>query len=757
MRHVIISSEFPPAPSAGGIGTYVLHLSRLLAESGHTVHVIALRWQGAPRAIEKRCGGRLIVHRVPLDEPIPVPHDLRDPEMIAREIRALQASNFPAQTFAWQAGRLTERLVEQDAIDLIEAQEWEAPLYYFQLRRALGLGPKRQPPCIVHLHSPAEFIFRYNEWSIGWPGYLTLKRHEDYSIGGADALLCPGAHLADQAEAHYGLPARSIEVIPLPLGDFPVIERGDDVWKHGSVCYVGRLEPRKGVIEWVDAAVAVARDDPSAQFEFVGADLPYDETRRVQAVVERRIPDALRRRFHFRGAQPRSSLPRYLAQARIAVVPSRWENFPNTCIEAMCSGLPVIASRHGGMAAMIEDGQTGWLAASQTPSGLADVLRTALATPPPVLAAMGAQAARAIRRLCDNTRILERHVEFRRRVIEQGAGRSRYLPVTLPWAGRRLDDATGRRTASASDNSGVAVVVTCLDNGPWLDDCLRSIQEQIRAALAVVVVADPSREPERAAVARARALGWMVYEHSGVSPAVAKNAGIAAVLAEGWRPLGFAFVDAADRLALDFVEGCESVLRRCPDVGLVSSWTEQAGTMVVHPCPAFPYQLVRDEIAPTTLVRTEALTEAGLHRAEMYPPYEGWDLANAVMSVGWAAVTFPALLSTRIAPPPPPARQLAGHDRMRRLLLERLPEFVRQDPAGLLLLTETWGRDSVPGPPTLGRPEPPDADEMLRRSVRDLLILARWAVRHPYAALHWGGSRLRRAIGARWSRRWRWR
>jgi hypothetical protein len=230
---------------------------------------------------------------------------------------------------------------------------------------------------------------------------------------------------------------------------------------------------------------------------------------------------------------------------------------------------------------------------------------------------------------------------------------------------------------------------------------------------------------------------------------------VAAVLAAGWRPLGFAFVDAADRLAPDFVETGESVLRRCPDVGLVSSWMEQAGRTVIHPCPAFPYQLVRNETVPTTLVRTEALAEAGLHRPDMYPPYEAWDLANAVMSAGWVAVTFPAILSTRIAPPPPAARLLAGHDRMRRLLLERLPDVVRQDAVGLLLLAETWGRDSAQDVPTLGRPDPLDPEQILRRSVRDQLLLARWALRHPRATLHWAIGRLQRAISARCS--WPWR
>lgn len=36
------------------------------------------------------------------------------------------------------------------------------------------------------------------------------------------------------------------------------------------------------------------------------------------------------------------------------------------------------------------------------------------------------------------------------------------------------------------------------------------------------------------------------------------------------------------------------------------------------------------ETVPATLVRPEALAESGLHRLEMYPPYEVWHVANAV-------------------------------------------------------------------------------------------------------------------------------
>jgi hypothetical protein len=64
MKHLIICREYPPAPG-GGIGTYVFHISRLLADSGETVHVIGQLWEGAEKKVEEDLGGRLVIHRVP--------------------------------------------------------------------------------------------------------------------------------------------------------------------------------------------------------------------------------------------------------------------------------------------------------------------------------------------------------------------------------------------------------------------------------------------------------------------------------------------------------------------------------------------------------------------------------------------------------------------------------------------------------------------------------------------------------------------
>jgi glycosyltransferase involved in cell wall biosynthesis len=694
MKHLIICREYPPAPG-GGIGTYVLHISRLLAESGETVHIIGQLWEGAKKKVEEKCHGRLIVHRITLEDWTSFSVRKLIPSFKSREARGLFESSFYPQCFSWQAGLLAESLVEQEGIDLIEAQEYEAPLYYFQLRRALGFGPERRPPCFVHLHSPTEFIAQYNDWNIGLPTVQTAKRLEDYSIAAADALLCPSRYLARQVESHHGLTKNTVWVIPYPVGDSAMLERDKDTWEYGTICYLGRLERRKGILEWIDAAVAVAREYPTVRFEFVGANILGTAMMSGEEFVNRRIPDDLKMRFIFHGQQKRSSLPQFLSRTRMAVVPSRWENFPNTCIEAMCSGLPVIASPEGGMAEMVKDGQTGWLAANARSNGLAEALKRALATPPTRLAEMGNQASSDIRQMCDNKKIVQNHLDFRSQIVNQRSMRSLRLPVNLPWAKRPLSDEPARQISQNKCEKGIAIVVTCFNTGQFLEECLQNIGRQNQKPVAVVVVDDISTEEQTLKVlCKARQEGWRVIQKKNGDLVPAKNLGIEEIL--NFKPdiLGFAFLDARDRLQPGFVAACESVLRQCPEVGLVSCWVSHfkaKARIWTRPCPSFPYQWLSNDAAPFSVVRTEALCNVGNFRPVMSHGYENWDLFNAVMVAGWVAVTIPDILGDRqVMEDPVLHMNSAGvFGKMRREILERFPDLFTRDAKDIALLTVT--------------------------------------------------------------------
>jgi glycosyltransferase involved in cell wall biosynthesis len=116
------------------------------------------------------------------------------------------------------------------------------------------------------------------------------------------------------------------------------------------VLYVGKDYELKGVAQLLDAASRLAGHCQDIRFMLVGS--MSDETLRRAS----ELPNVSVVGFRM-GAE----LACLQASADLAIVPSSWENFPFTVLEAMASGLPVIGSRTGGIPEMIVDGETGLL------------------------------------------------------------------------------------------------------------------------------------------------------------------------------------------------------------------------------------------------------------------------------------------------------------------------------------------------------------------------------------------------------------
>ena len=67
--------------------------------------------------------------------------------------------------------------------------------------------------------------------------------------------------------------------------------------------------------------------------------------------------------------------------AAALVVPSIYEGMPLVVLEAMESGVPLVASRVSGIPEVVEDGVTGWLVPAEAPQALAAALAEVLASP----------------------------------------------------------------------------------------------------------------------------------------------------------------------------------------------------------------------------------------------------------------------------------------------------------------------------------------------------------------------------------------
>lgn len=103
------------------------------------------------------------------------------------------------------------------------------------------------------------------------------------------------------------------------------------------------------------------------------------------------------------------ALPALYQEMNVVVVPSTWiEPFGITALEGMSSGLPVVASRHGGLAISVVDGQTGFLVEPGNATDLAAALAK-LIRDPELRTRLGAQGRERVETIFDWNRILDRH------------------------------------------------------------------------------------------------------------------------------------------------------------------------------------------------------------------------------------------------------------------------------------------------------------------------------------------------------------
>lgn len=135
--------------------------------------------------------------------------------------------------------------------------------------------------------------------------------------------------------------------------------------------FCGRLAQKKGVRHLVEALPAVLARVPDAGLAIVGDGEEREGLERL--VRERGLGAAVR----FVGAVPNEALPDYYAAADIVCCPSivdsrgDTEGLPVVALEAAACGLPVVASRVGGMAEAVRDGETGILVPQKDPAALA--------------------------------------------------------------------------------------------------------------------------------------------------------------------------------------------------------------------------------------------------------------------------------------------------------------------------------------------------------------------------------------------------
>jgi glycosyltransferase involved in cell wall biosynthesis len=171
------------------------------------------------------------------------------------------------------------------------------------------------------------------------------------AFGAADAVIANSAEMSRFASLYYDSPSERSYVVynGVDTARFGP-HRGSDALEIGTI---GRIEPQKNFDGFLDAAAAVHRQRPDARFRIVGQG---SERGRLEARV---AGMGLGGVVRFVGTT--DDVAGVLAELDQFWLTSNWEGTPNVVLEAMAAGVPVIATRAGGIPEVVSDSCSGIL------------------------------------------------------------------------------------------------------------------------------------------------------------------------------------------------------------------------------------------------------------------------------------------------------------------------------------------------------------------------------------------------------------
>ncbi|GAA2564288.1 glycosyltransferase family 4 protein [Pseudonocardia hydrocarbonoxydans] len=170
------------------------------------------------------------------------------------------------------------------------------------------------------------------------------------------------------------LPAGKVCLVDngVPLGEVPERDPGR---RPPRILYVGLLTPRKGVLDLATASRILRERGVDHELHLLGG--TPDEGPEAEAAVR----DGLPAWTHLLGTRDPADMAAAYAEAEVFCLPSWWEAMPLSVLEAMASGLPVVATDVGDIGRAVQDGATGFVVPPQDPERLADALEKLLRNP----------------------------------------------------------------------------------------------------------------------------------------------------------------------------------------------------------------------------------------------------------------------------------------------------------------------------------------------------------------------------------------
>jgi glycosyltransferase involved in cell wall biosynthesis len=358
--HICLASlEYPPG-QVGGIGTQCRIKARALAARGHEVEVLT-------------CGHEEDPPMVSYPDENWVVHELRSPGGDYK-IYTVEAYWLG---YSWSVFDGLRRLGERSPFDVVDFADYSAEGFAYLMDRYV----EDPTAVVVHLHGS---LAMFTE-KIGWPQPGEQLHRvgifmEDLCIELADRLMAGSAAIAELTAERLGIPRERIDLLGAgvdtelfkPDPDRRAREAGQD---GPNLLFAGSIAGNKGANAVVEAFVRLSGEHPAMTLTLAGG----GDEGTIKDVRQRIAEAGLADRVHWLGWVEHERLAEIYRSADVLAVPSTYEGgLGMVYLEAMASGLPVVALAAGGAAEAVVDDETGILIehgdAEETTAAIASLL-----------------------------------------------------------------------------------------------------------------------------------------------------------------------------------------------------------------------------------------------------------------------------------------------------------------------------------------------------------------------------------------------
>jgi len=240
--------------------------------------------------------------------------------------------------------------VEERALDLLHVH-YAYPHAVSAYLARLMTGRKNLP-IVTTLHGTDIALVRQDE------SFASLTR---FGIVESDAITAVSSFLRSTTRSWFGI-RKPIEVIPNFVDTDRFRPRDRTSGDKGTIVHVSNFRPVKRSLDAI-RALGLLRRKVDARLRMIGTGPELDEARALAGKL--RVANAV----EFLGEE--KHIERELARADLLLSTSEFEGFGLAPLEAMACGVPVVATRAGGIAEVVEEGSTGLLVDVGDVEGLA--------------------------------------------------------------------------------------------------------------------------------------------------------------------------------------------------------------------------------------------------------------------------------------------------------------------------------------------------------------------------------------------------